>query len=110
MTMFLTIAVVVLIFIVIFQISKASEYVSVINGNDTARKQSNKINGFLMLGFMIFGLIGVWYCNELLYHKTLMAQPAASNHGEKVDEMLKLTIDYWYCFYYNTSIVILVFI
>lgn len=92
MTMFLTIAVVVLIFIVIFQISKASEYVSVINGNDTARKQSNKINGFLMLGFMIFGLIGVWYCNELLYHKTLMAQPAASNHGEKVDEMLKLTI------------------
>lgn len=92
MTMFLTIAVVVLVFLVIFQISKASEYVSVIKGEEAARKQNNKINGFLMLGFMVLGLIGVWYCNHILYDKTLMAQPAASNHGEKVDEMLRLTI------------------
>jgi cytochrome c oxidase subunit 2 len=90
--MFLTIAVVVLIFLVIFQISKASEYVSVIKGEEAARKQNNKINGFLMLGFMILGLIGVWYCNELLFDKTLLAHPAASNHGERVDSMLKVTL------------------
>lgn len=92
MTMFLTIAVVVLIFVVIFQISKASEYVSVIKGEEAARKQNNKINGFLMLGFMILGLIGVWYCNEALFGKTLLAHPAASNHGEKVDQMLWVTL------------------
>ena len=90
--MFLTISVIILFFVVIFQIAKASEYVSVIKGEEVSRKQNNKINGFLMLGFMVLGLVGVWYCNDLLYPKTLFAQPAASNHGEKVDEMLWLTI------------------
>lgn len=92
MTMYLTIAVILLVFIVIFQIAKASEYVSVLKGEEKSRKQNNKINGFLMIAFLILGLLGVWYCNELLYPKTLFAQPAASNHGEKVDEMLLLTI------------------
>lgn len=92
MTMFLTIAVIVLIFVVIFQIAKASEYVSVIKGEEESRKQNNKINGFLMLGFMIIGLFGVWYCNDLYYHKTLLVHPSASNHGEKVDSMLWVTL------------------
>ncbi len=92
MTMFLTIAVIVLIFVVIFQIAKASEYVSVIKGENESRKQNNKINGFLMLGFMILGLIGIWYCNDLYFHKTLLAHPAASDHGKKVDQMLWVTI------------------
>jgi cytochrome c oxidase subunit 2 len=92
MTTFLIIAVIVLFFVVVFQIAKVSEYVSVIKGEENARKQNNKINAFLMLAFMILGLIGVWYCNELLFKKTLLAYPAASNHGEKVDEMLWLTI------------------
>lgn len=92
MTMYLTIAVIALIFVVIFQIAKASEYVSVIKGEEESRKQNNKINGFLMLGFMILGLVGVWYCNELYYGKTLLVQPAASDHGELVDQMLWVTL------------------
>ena len=52
MTIFLTIAVIVLIYIVIFQIAKASEYVSVLKGEDVSRKQNNKINGFLMVAFL----------------------------------------------------------
>jgi cytochrome c oxidase subunit 2 len=51
MTIFLTIAVVVLIFVVVFQIAKASEYVSVLKGEEVSRKQSNKINGFLIIFF-----------------------------------------------------------
>ena len=78
MTMFLTIAAVVLIFVVIFQIAKASEYVSVLKGEEVSRKQNNKINGFLMVVFLVLGLVGVWYCNELLYDKTLLVQDAAS--------------------------------
>ena len=92
MTMFLTLAVIALIFIVIFQISKASEYVSVLKGEDVSRKQNNKINGFLMVLFLVLGLIGVWYCNKLYFGKTLLAVDAASVEGARVDSMLWITI------------------
>jgi cytochrome c oxidase subunit 2 len=45
-----------------------------------------------MIVFMVLGLIGAWWCNELFYSKTLLAQPAASEHGEKIDFMLIITI------------------
>lgn len=92
MTVFLITAVTILIFVVIFQISKASEYVAILKGEEVSRKQNNKINGFLMVAFLIVGLIGVWYCNELLYHKTLLPQGSASVEGERVDSMLWLTL------------------
>jgi len=92
MTILLVLAVTILVFIVIFQISKASEYVSVLKGEEKSRKQTNKINAFLMLAFMIVGFIGVWYCNKILYHKTLLWQPAASDHGEKIDTLLWITL------------------
>jgi cytochrome c oxidase subunit 2 len=41
---------------------------------------------------MVLGLFGAWWCNELLYDRTLLAQPAASDHGEKIDFMLWMTI------------------
>jgi cytochrome c oxidase subunit 2 len=124
--MYLTIAVILLIFLVVFQIAKASEYVSVIKGEEASRKQNNKINGFLMLVFLILGLVGVWYCNELYLHKTLMpheskAMPghiidSASEQGERVDSMLWVTIAitgivfiatqillFWFSFRYQES-------
>jgi cytochrome c oxidase subunit 2 len=82
----------VLAFVLIFQISKASEYVSVLKGEEKSFKQSNRINAFLFILFMVLGLAGAWWCNELLYDRTLLAQPAASDHGEKIDFMLWLTI------------------
>ena len=82
----------VLAFVLIFQISKASEYVSVLKGEEKSFKQSNRINAFLFILFMVLGLAGAWWCNELLYDRTLLAQPAASDHGEKIDYMLWLTI------------------
>ena len=81
-----------LIFVVVFQIAKASEYVSVLKGEDKTRKQNNKINAFLLIGFLVFGLIGVWYCNELYYGKTLFPQGSASVEGESIDKMLLITI------------------
>ncbi len=82
----------VLAFVLIFQISKASEYVSVLKGEEKSFKQTNRINAFLFILFMVLGLAGAWWCNELLYDRTLLAQPAASDHGEKIDYMLWLTI------------------
>ena len=89
---FLMIALGALVFIVIFQIAKASEYVSVLKGENNTRKQNNKINAFFLLGFLVFGLIGAWYCNDLYYGKTLFPQGSASVEGEKIDSMLLITV------------------
>jgi cytochrome c oxidase subunit 2 len=92
MSLYLSIAIIALIFVVIFQIAKASEHVSVLKGEEEGRKQSNKINGFLMITFLVLGFVGVYVCNEYLFSKTLLAHPAASVQGEKLDEMLWVTL------------------
>jgi cytochrome c oxidase subunit 2 len=79
-------------FLITFQIAKASEYVSVLKGEKKSFEQNNRINGFLMVVFLVLGLIGVYWCNKALYPKTLMPYPSASEHGENIDVMLKITI------------------
>lgn len=88
----LIVAIVVMIFVIIFQIAKASEYVSILKGEEKTRKQNNRINGFLMIAFLILGFIGAWYCNELYFGKTLFPQGSASVEGETIDQMLYITI------------------
>jgi cytochrome c oxidase subunit II len=92
MKAFILVALIALIFVVIFQIAKASEYVSVLKGEEKTRRQNNRINAFLLLGMLIFGLIGVWYCHDLYYGKTLFPQGSASVEGESIDFMFKLTL------------------
>ena len=89
---FFLVAIVVMIFVVIFQIAKASEYVSVLKGEEKSRRQNNKINAFMLIAFLVLGLIGAWYCNDLYYGKTLFPQGSASEQGEKIDLMLYITI------------------
>ena len=101
-------------FLITFQIAKASEYVAVLRGEEKARRQSNRINAFLLLAFLILGLIGVYYCNERLRGKIL--GEAASIQGEKIDTMLYITIAitgivffitqillFWFAFKYQES-------
>jgi len=103
-----------MIFVVIFQIAKASEYVNVLKGEEKSRRQNNKINGFMLIAFLILGLIGAWWCNDLYYGKTLFPQGSASEQGEKIDLMLYITIAvtgvvfvitqvllFWFCFKYQ---------
>jgi cytochrome c oxidase subunit 2 len=86
-------------FLITFQIAKASEYVSVMRGEERSRKQNNRINAFLLLAFLILGLIGVYYCNERLGGKILnfgsfisgTPSSAASNHGVHIDRMMEIT-------------------
>jgi len=92
MNLYLSIAIIALIFIVIFQIAKASEHVSILKGEEVSRKQNNKINGALMLVFMVLGFVGIYVCNEYLFDKTLLAQESASIQGEKVDQMIWITL------------------
>lgn len=90
MQTFFIVAILALGFVVTFQIAKASEYVAVLRGYERSRKQSNRINGFLLLAFLIVGLIGVYYCNEQLKGK-ILGEPA-SDHGVLVDRMLYVTL------------------
>src|SRR5215470_3332034 len=101
-------------FLITFQIAKASEYVAVLRGEEKARKQTNRINGFLLLAFLVVGLIGVYYCNERLKGKIL--GESASIQGDKIDTMLYITLAitgivffitqillFWFAFKYQES-------
>lgn len=77
-------------FLVVFQIAKASEYVGILRGEEKTRKENNRINAFLLMAFLLVGLFGVWYCNERLRGKIL--GEAASDHGERIDNMLYITL------------------
>ncbi len=101
-------------FLITFQIAKASEYVGIMRGGEKSRKQTNKINAFLLLVFLIGGMIGVYYCNERLKDKILGAP--ASDHGVYIDTMLYITIAitgvvffitqailFWFSFKYQES-------
>ena len=99
-------------FLVVFQIAKASEYVAVLKGEDKTRKDTNRINALLLLVFLIVGLFGVWYCNHKLAGKIL--PPSASDHGKHIDTMIWITLAitgvvfvitqvllFWYCYKYQ---------
>jgi cytochrome c oxidase subunit 2 len=91
-TEYFVVIILVLIFVVIFQIAKASEYVAVLKGEKKTFEQNNRINAFLMLVFLVVGLASAWWCNKLLYKKTLLWLPSASEHGEKIDTMMWITL------------------
>ena len=101
-------------FLITFQIAKASEYVGILKGEKKNLEQNNRINGFLMIAFLVLGLIGVYCCNEMFKGKIL--GEAASDHGEKIDNMLYITIAitgvvffitqillFWFAFKYQYS-------
>src|SRR4051812_43401886 len=107
MSTFFIIAVLILLFVIIFQIAKASEYVAVLKGEEKARKQNNKINGFLMIAFLILGLIGVYYCHVILADRVL--GESASVEGEKVDSMLNITLAVTGIVFIITQVLLFVF-
>ena len=77
-------------FLITFQIAKASEYVGILKGEKKNFEQNNRINGFLMVVFLVLGLVGVYWCNELFKGKIL--GESASDHGKKIDTMLNITL------------------
>lgn len=114
MQSFFIVAILALGFLITFQIAKASEYVAVLRGEEKARKQTNKINAFMLLAFLVFGLIGVYYCNEKLRGKIL--GPSASVQGVDIDRMMWITLAltgivfiitqvalFWFSFKYQES-------
>lgn len=77
-------------FLVLFQIAKATEYVAILKGEEKSRKDTNRINGFLLLAFLIAGLAAVWWCHEKFKGRVLGTP--ASDHGERIDNMIHITL------------------
>jgi len=91
-------------FVIVFQIAKASEYVAILRGEDKTRKETNRINAFLLLAFLVVGLFGVWYCNETLKDKIL--PESASDHGERIDTMIWITLGITFFVFLITQILL----
>lgn len=92
MQTFFILVILALAFIITFQISRASELVSTIRGEEKTRKQSNRLNALLLLIFLIVGLFGVYWTQHTLGDKVLKFGTAASDHGLLVDKMMKMTL------------------
>jgi len=90
LTTIFILAILLLGFLITFQIAKASEYVGVLKGEKKTFEQNNRINAFLLVLFLVGGLIGVYWCNELFKGRIL--GDAASDHGQKIDNMLHITL------------------
>lgn len=104
MQTFFIVAILVLGFLITFQIAKASEYVAIMRGEEKSRKQTNKLNAFMLLVFLITGMIGVYYCNERLKGK-ILGEPA-SDHGVHIDNMLYITIAITGIVFFITQIIL----
>jgi len=90
MSGFIISALVVLIFIVIYQVAKASEYATVISGEAKMRPKINKLVAWLMFLFFFIFMAGIWYCHNLLKDKLLPV--SASTQGIQYDSMLYVTV------------------
>ena len=65
MSVFIIITLIVLVFIIIYQISKASEYATVLRGQEKMNAQANRAIAWLLVIMFILGMWGIWECNEL---------------------------------------------
>ncbi|HTQ64312.1 MAG TPA: cytochrome c oxidase subunit II [Puia sp.] len=104
MSTFFLLLILLLGFLITFQIAKASEYVGILKGEKKNFDQNNRINGFLMIVFLVLGLIGVYWCNELFKGKIL--GESASEQGEKIDTMLHITLGITGAVFFITQILL----
>ncbi len=90
MTAFLTIIVLVLVAIAIWQMTKIFE-LSLIKADNSqvANDTDNKNNGYLMVGFLIFIYWITFYC-FWKYNKVLLPE-SASEHGYDYDQLMLIT-------------------
>ncbi len=114
MSVFLITTLIVLVFVIIYQIGKASEYATVLRGEQKVMAQTNRTISWILVG--TFGLMmwGIWECNE--YFKDMMLPVAACKTGNNYDSMFIVTVVvtgivffltqavlFWFCFKYQAK-------
>ena len=90
MSVFIIITLIVLVFVIIYQIGKASEYAVVLRGEEKVKAQANRAISVLLLVMFALGIWGIWECNEMFKGKMLPV--AACKTGENYDMMFNVTV------------------
>jgi cytochrome c oxidase subunit 2 len=90
MSAFITVALIVLVFIIIYQVAKASEYASIIRGEEKVKVQTNRTIAILLVLVFILGMYGIWVCHNYLLDKLLPV--SASVEGDRYDSMFNATL------------------
>lgn len=90
MTTFLVFAIVVLFFMVLVLIAKASELASELKEGKPTYTSQSKWNGYLLLSFLVAMFAGSAYCFKVLM--PVMLPQAASLHGVKTDQLFNVTM------------------
>lgn len=79
-----------LVLIIIFQISKASEYIGIVRESKNSQEKSDKLNGKIFMWFLILGGIAtVW--SVFHYLPTFLPEPS-SVHGDWIRSMFQWTL------------------
>lgn len=91
MASFIIFSLIVLVFIAIFQIAKASETASILKGLKEGEQtvRTNNLMAWLMGFVFLAGMYTLYQCHKALM--PLMLPVPASNHGVKYEEMLYVT-------------------
>ncbi|MGI9192229.1 MAG: cytochrome c oxidase subunit II [Chitinophagaceae bacterium] len=79
-----------LIFVVLYQVSRSSELVARIQGEEHFDKKRNKLLGASMLVLWVVLMVGFYACHQ--YMMPLMGPEAASDHGKDYDFMFLVTL------------------
>lgn len=90
MYILLILVVLTLLVIIMVQIAKATELSEEINDEPLHGEKQSNVHGYLMLAFIIAGLIGVAYC--FFYFKQFLFPVSASEHGTQIDFMFNITL------------------
>jgi cytochrome c oxidase subunit 2 len=88
-TTLLVLSVLILLGIVIFQISKANEYIASLKGADQANDESDSINGKLYLAFLFLFFGGIIWSLYDSWDKMILT--ASSMHGKWIDSSFNIT-------------------
>src|SRR4051812_38888667 len=90
MVAFLSFAIIVLLFVVLVLIARAQELTADLKDGKVSFHNQSRINGYLLLGFLIFMFVGSAFCFKILM--PVMVPKAASIHGENTDFRFNITM------------------
>ena len=114
MSGFIIVTLIILVFIIIYQVGKASEYAGVLRDQEKLKAKTNRVIAGLLLFMFFVGMWGIWECNKLF--EGLLLPVAACKTGENYDSMFNVTILvtgivffatqfvlFWFCFKYQST-------
>ncbi|MGC4058806.1 MAG: cytochrome c oxidase subunit II [Chitinophagaceae bacterium] len=115
MSIFITVAIIFLVLMIVYQIAQASEYAASLRSSESERqKKTNVVMASLLVAFFLCGLYGIWYCHTNL--KDLLLPISASKQGESYDMMFVVTLAvtgivflithtllFWFAFKYKST-------